>query len=54
MYTTPKYLDFPSYSLELKEFRKDREYKINHFQGVRDIFKQIINSFQSHFLGSCL
>ena len=54
MYTMPKYLDFPSYSLELKEFKKDCEYKINHFQGVGDIFKQIINSSQSHFLGSYL
>ena len=38
MYMMPKCLDFPSYSLELKEFRKDCEYKINCFQGVGDIF----------------
>lgn len=37
MYMTPKYLDFPNYSLKLRNFRKDCESEINHFQGVEDI-----------------
>lgn len=43
MCITPKYLDFPSYSLELRKFSKDYESDVNHFQGVEDISKQNLN-----------
>lgn len=43
MCITPKYLDFPSYSLELRKFSKDCESDVNHFQDVEDISKQNMN-----------